>query len=81
MENYEIGKLGYNFKNDRFGMLISDLWFIDGFHCGNTFEYYDGQKDEWIPTRIEMAPDKQYYLVDTGLKGDDLEGLKIRIPD
>ncbi len=81
MNDYIQGKLGYNSENDRFGLLIADLWRIDGFHCGEIFEYYDSDKGKWIPTRIEMSwPDKQYYLVDTAYKGDALEGLKIRLP-
>ncbi len=80
--DYIEGKLGYNFKNNRFGLLISDLWEIDGFHCGSTFEFYDREKGEWIPTRIEMSwPDQQYYLIDTDLKGEDLEGLRIRVAE
>ena len=80
MSNYKQGKLGYNASNDRYGLLISDLWEIEGFHCGSTFEYYDSSADEWIPTRIEMSyPDRKYYLVDTNLKGEDLEGLRIRV--
>lgn len=81
MAEYKQGKLGYNSDNDRYGLLIADLWVIEGFHCGETFEYYDSDKDTWIPTRVEMSwPDKQYYLVDTPYKGDALEGLKIRLP-
>ncbi len=80
MAEYKQGKLGYNPETDRYGLLIADLWNIDGFHCGETFEYYDSNKDEWIPTRIEMAwPEKEYYLVDTDFKGEDLEGLQIRL--
>ena len=74
------GRMGYNSENKRYGLLISDLWEIDGFHCGAPMEYWDRDKEEWIPTRIEMAwPSQEYYLVDTGLQGDDLEGLHIRI--
>ena len=80
MNQYKEGKLGYNNNNGRFGLLISDLWEIDGFHCGATFDYYNRDTEEWIPTRIEMSwPDQKYYLVDTGLKDDALEGLKIGI--
>ena len=28
------GRLGYNSANDRYGLLVSDLWEHDGFHCG-----------------------------------------------
>lgn len=74
------GRMGYNSENKRYGLLISDLWEIDGFHCGTPMEYWDSDKEEWIPTRIEMAwPSQEYYLVDTELQGEALEGLKIRI--
>ena len=82
MSGYIQGKLGYNSANDRFGLLISDLWEVEGFHCGTCMEVYDSNTETWIPTRIEMSwPDKKYYLVDTSLKGDDLEGLKVRISE
>lgn len=28
------GRLGYNSVNDRYGLLVSDLWVHSGFHCG-----------------------------------------------
>ena len=74
------GRMGYNSENNRYGLLISDLWEIDGFHCGTALDYWDSDKQEWISTRIEMAwPEQKYYLVDTDLQGDALEGLRIRI--
>ncbi len=77
---YKVGKMGYNASNKRYGLLIADLWHIDGFHCGNTLEFYDYDQEEWIPARIEMSwPDQEYYLYGTELKGEDLEGLKIRV--
>ena len=80
MEGYMQGRLGFNPKNERFGLLISDLWEVEGFHCGTHMEVYDSDTEKWIPTRIEMSwPDKKYYLVDTPFKGDDLEGLRVRI--
>ena len=32
------GRLGYNSDNKRYGLLISDLWEHDGFHCGERLE-------------------------------------------
>ena len=32
------GRLGYNSANDRYGLLVSDLWEHDGFHCGEVLE-------------------------------------------
>lgn len=37
MENnnkYITGRLGYNSENGRYGLLVSDLWEHEGFHCG-----------------------------------------------
>ena len=50
--SYKEGRLGYNGKNKRYGLLISDLWEKDGFHCGNHMEVC--LNGEWIPTQIEM---------------------------
>lgn len=74
-----IGRLGYNYENGRYGLLVSDLWANDGFHCGKTVEVLiDGK---WIPTRMEMAWSEngnEWYLVGTPYKGD-LEYVKARI--
>lgn len=32
------GRLGYNSVNDRYGLLVSDLWVHSGFHCGEGLE-------------------------------------------
>lgn len=75
------GRLGYNASNDRYGLLVSDLWVIEGFHCGQTLEVsVDGR---WIPTRMEMVWDEDgghWYLVDTPYYGD-LEYVKARCPE
>lgn len=69
------GKLGYNCDNDRMGILNMDLWVDDGLHCGETFEVFiDG---EWKADRLEMSG-SEWYLVYSKLKGDELEGLKVR---
>lgn len=70
------GRLGYNQQNDRYGLLISDLWEHDGFHCGDCMEVLiDGK---WIPTRIEMDCSGLWYLVDTPFRGN-LEYIRARI--
>ena len=70
------GRLGYNQQNNRYGLLISDLWEHDGFHCGDCMEVLiDGK---WISTRIEMDFSGLWYLVDTPFKGD-LEYIRARI--
>lgn len=69
------GMLGYNPQTQRYGILSFDLWANDGLHCGATFEVY--VNDEWISDRIEMSHD-EWYLVKSKLKGEELEGLKIK---
>ena len=70
------GRLGYNSANDRYGLLISDLWEHTGFHCGEGLEVMvDGT---WVQTRMELTADKQWYLVGTPYKGD-LEYVQARI--
>ena len=82
--------MGYNSQNDRYGLLVMDLWEIEGFHCGDTLEVWDSEKEQWIPTRMEMhyqpsafqSPKNRndgWYLVGTEYSGAALEGLKVRI--
>lgn len=73
------GRLGYNVINERYGLLVSDLWENDGFHCGDSLEVLvDGN---WISTRMEMAWDENgghWYLVGTSYF-DDLEYVRARV--
>lgn len=73
------GILGYNSSNDRYGLLVMDLWHIEGFHCGETLEIWDNDSEQWISTRMEMRYPNVWYLVDTKYSGEDLEGLKARV--
>lgn len=74
-----IGRLGYNYENGRYGLLVCDLWENDGLHCGQTMEVMvDGN---WIPTQIEMVwteTGNEWYLVGTPYKGN-LEYVRVRI--
>lgn len=78
-KEYIMGRLGYNSNNDRYGLLISDLWEHEGFHCGEGLEVLvDG---EWIETCMEMlweADGNKWFLVGTPYKGD-LEYVRARI--
>ncbi|NFH01588.1 hypothetical protein FC831_15195 [Clostridium botulinum] len=72
------GILGYNYENERYGILNNmDIWENDGLHCGQGLEVCIN--DEWIKDRLEMTWDKVWYLVESDLKGNQLEGIKIRI--
>lgn len=48
-----------------------------GLHCGDCLSVKTGNR--YKETRIEMSSDGDYYLVDTDLKGKDLERLQVRI--
>lgn len=75
-KQWVVGRLGYNDSNDRYGLLVSDLWENNGFHCGDGLQVLvDG---EWLDTRMEMGLDGKWYLVDTPYYGD-LECVRARI--
>ena len=70
------GKLGYNPKTKRYGLLVADLWEHTGLHCGERLEIQvDGA---WIGTRMELNPTRQWYLAGTPYCGD-LENIKARV--
>ena len=69
------GRLGYNSVNDRYGLLVSDLWEHGGFHCGEGLEVM--VDDKWVPTRMEMCC-HDWYLVGTPYFGD-LEYVRARV--
>ena len=76
-KSYITGRLGYNSDNKRYGLLVSDLWEHTGFHCGEGLEVK--VDDEWVQTRMEMAINGEWYLVETPYRGDDLEYVRARI--
>lgn len=80
MAEKKIGILGYNYENDRYGILNNmDLWEDDGLHCGAGFEVWDNKTETWIADRLEMSHNtNEWYLVESKLKGDELEHLRIR---
>ena len=61
---YKEGRLGYNRKNDRYGLLVTDLWEIDGFSCGN---------------RLQVEINGDWYLTGTDFKGSELENKRVRV--
>ena len=74
------GRLGYNSENDRYGLLVSDLWEDDGFHCGESLQVKIG--DEWIDTSMEMdwsTGSGVWYLTGTKIRGYELEYTRARI--
>lgn len=73
------GRLGYNSSNDRYGVLVSDLWEDSGLHCGECLEVL--VDDCWISSRIEMKWTNEgnyWYLVRTPYYGN-LEYVRVRI--
>lgn len=80
IKDWVVGRLGYNCQNDRYGLLVSDLWEHDGFHCGECLEVMvDG---EWVETAMEMAWENghgTWYLVGTPYRGENIEYVRARI--
>ena len=56
------GRLGYNSSNNRYGLLSSDLW-IDTDSLWECLEVLID--DQWVQTRMEMNPAREWYLVGT----------------
>lgn len=75
-KSYITGRLGYNSENDRYGLLVTDLWEHTGFHCGEGLEVL--VDDEWVHTCMEMGIDRKWYLTNTPYYGD-LEYVRARI--
>jgi hypothetical protein len=74
------GRLGYNSQNDRYGLLVSDLWEYSGFHCGECLQVQiDG---EWVDTSMEMdwtTGRGEWYLTGTKIRGEEIEYKRARI--
>lgn len=73
------GRLGFNLENNRYGLLVDDLWEHDGFHYGECLQVL--VDEEWVDTRIEMAWGRnggEWYLVGTPFMGD-LEFIQAKI--
>lgn len=74
------GRLGYNSQNDRYGLLVSDLWEDSGFHCGECLQVQiDGK---WVDTSMEMdwsTGRGVWYLTSTDIRGTDIEYTRARI--
>lgn len=73
------GRLGYNNANDRYGLLINDIWEDDGFHCGEGLQVH--VNDEWVDTRFKMAwteNGNEWYLVGIPYRGDAIEYVQAR---
>ena len=56
---------------------MDSVWIDTGFHCGECLEVL--LDDEWVQTRMEMNPAREWYLVGTPYCGD-LEYIRARIP-
>ena len=79
-DNWIEGKLGYNHKNERYGLLISDLWKNDGFHCGDSLQIKID--DIWLDTSFEMDWSDGtgvWYLTNTDIRGNAIENIIARI--
>lgn len=79
-KNWVEGRLGYNAQNDRYGLLVCDLWENTGFHCGECLQIY--VEGEWMDTSMEMdwsTGKGVWYLTGTPFRGDMLEYIRARI--
>ncbi len=75
----KVGFLVYNEFNNRYAIISKDEELVnDGLHCGDSVEVF--HNGEWVHTRMEMSWDLpgEWYLTHTGLKGSQLQGLKVR---
>ena len=78
--NYRIGRLGYNDRNKRFGILYSDLWVNEGLHCGNSLVYWESTENEWVESCIEMDYEGHWYIVGASCPHGELEYIKVLVP-
>ena len=69
------GTLFCNLASGRMDINFGIEEYYGGLHCGECFEVMID--DKWIPVRIEMSLDDEWYLV--GVKTKDLAGLTVRI--
>ncbi len=70
------GRLHYNLSNERYGIIRPEVWKVEGLHCGKSFEV--NIKGVWVPTRMEMNVQREWYLYGTSLKGTQLENVRVR---
>lgn len=77
MSKQVIGYLGYNYDTERYGILYGDIWQDTGLHCGECVEVLVNGK--WVQDRIEMSGDGNWYLVESKLKGNELEHLQVKL--
>ena len=69
------GTLVYNVDDARYDIRFDLNEYYGGLHCGACFDVYANGR--WRPTRIEMGPERDWYLV--GIPTRDIEGLRVRI--
>jgi len=72
------GALYYDEQSDRYNFYYfdadGDRCNYGGIHCGEVFEFK--LNDNWVPARVELNMERQWYLV--GLPGLKLDGLEVR---
>lgn len=70
-----IGKLRYNFDNNRYALWDGDDCIHPGFHCGEPLDVLMG--DTWVGTRFETDMSGEWYLV--GMPDMSINGMTARI--
>lgn len=74
MEKRE-GNLFFNKEDGRYDICFGVEFYYGRLHCGECFEVK--VKEVWVPVRIEINMDGQWYLV--GFPETKLDGLSVRI--
>lgn len=74
-ESKAIGSLIFDVESGRYDIRFSLETYYGGLHCGECFDVL--VKEVWVPVRIEMSMEQQWYLV--GLPTRSLDGLVVRI--
>ena len=69
------GALIFDETADRYDIRFDLADYYGGLHCGDCFDVF--VRGKWKPTRIEMNPSQEWYLV--GVRAHDLNGLRVRI--
>lgn len=70
-----VGSLVFDAASGRYDIRFSLETYYGGLHCGECFEVL--VKEVWVPVRIEMNMEQQWYLV--GLPARNLSGLVVQI--
>ncbi len=72
------GILNYDGKQERYMITFDNrrpIWL----HCGDCFDVFSS--GQWIGTSIEATPQGKWYLTDTQIRPNSMDGLRVRVED